>query len=409
MAKLLGIQIRNYRALRDVSLGRLKPSQLKVPELPSLVCLIGPNGSGKSTLLDAFGFLADCLREGIEAACDKPGRGGFRRLRTQGEQASIEFHLCYRDKDDDRPLTYSLIIGESDAGVPIALSEKFEQARKGKRVGKLYPFVELNSGVGTAWAGDSTADSEGTAKVDVQLDDPGRLAIATLGQLKEHHRIQRFREYVEGWYLSYFIPDAARTLPIAGGQKHLNRAGDNLANVVEFMERGPNKARFQGVLDAIAARIPGVKTISTKHSPDNRLLLAFNENGYNDPFYQYSMSDGTLKMFTYLLLMQDPSPRPFIGIEEPENGLYHKLVERLAEELKDHAASTNHNVVVTTHSPYFVDALKPEQVWLVQKDAKGHTTVTRTADMPNVSDLIKEGVPLGSLWYSNHFDERVRT
>lgn len=112
------------------------------------------------------------------------------------------------------------------------------------------------------------------------------------------------------------------------------------------MERGPNKARFQSVLNAIGERIPGIKTISTKRSPDNRLLLQFNEDGYKDPFYQYSMSDGTLKMFTYLLLMQDPSPRPFIGIEEP--GLaHHRLVERLAEELKAHAASTNHNVVVT--------------------------------------------------------------
>lgn len=395
--------------LWDVSLGRVKPSDPKSKDLPSLLCLIGPNGSGKSTLLDAFGFLADCLREGIESACDKPGRGGFDRLHTQGQSDPMVFDLCYRDQEADRPLTYSLTIGESQAGVPIALSEQFMQARKGKRRGRLYPFLELKNGVGEAWAGDSTEDAEGAAKVDVQLDDPGRLAIATLGQLKEHERIQRFREYVEGWYLSYFIPDAARVLPLAGGQKHLNRAGDNLANVVEYMERGPNKERFQKVLDAIAERIPGIQSIKTKRSPDNRLLLQFNESGYLDPFYQYSMSDGTLKMFTYLLLMEDPLPRPFIGIEEPENGLYHKLVERLADELKAHAANTNHNVVVTTHSPYFVDALSPEQVWLVQRDKSGHTTATRTADMPNVSDLIKQGVPLGSLWYSNHFDERVRS
>ena len=37
------------------------------------------------------------------------------------------------------------------------------------------------------------------------------------------------------------------------------------------------------------------------------------------------MSDGTLKVFAYLLLLEDPSPPPFLCIEEPENGLYHKL------------------------------------------------------------------------------------
>jgi predicted ATPase len=145
-------------------------------------------------------------------------------------------------------------------------------------------------------------------------------------------------------------------------------------------------------------------------SADNRVLIAFDEKGYKDPFYQPSISDGTLKMFAYLLMMEDPEPQPFIGIEEPENGLYHKLVVRLADELKAHAADRKVNVLVTTHSPYFVDALQPEQVWLMQKKKKknGHTAVKRAADMPTVKAMASEGVPLGSLWYSRHFEERVR-
>lgn len=407
MAKLLGIRIRNYRALRDVSIGRVRPSD-KTPELPALLCLIGPNGSGKSTLLDAFGFLADCLREGVEAACDKTDRGGFRRLRTQGATGPISFELCYRDTHEDRPLTYALTIGENDAGVPVVLTEECRQARRGTRkVGTLKVFLQLKGGSGFAWAGDSTQDAEGTERVDVDLDDPGRLAITTLGQLKEHPRILRFREYLEGWYLSYFVPEAARSLPAAGAQKHLNRTGDNLANVVEYMERR-HPDRFKRVLAEISARIPGIRSIKTQRSADGRQLLQFNESGYKDPFYQRNMSDGTLKMFTYLLLLHDPEPRPFIGIEEPENGLYHKLLERLAEEFKGHAEEHGQNVVVTTHSPYLVDALRPEQVFLVQRGEDGYTQVQRTADLPRISDLIEQGIPLGSLWYSNHFGEQIR-
>lgn len=404
MAKILGIHIQRYRALADITLGRHKHDSDE-EDLPALCCLIGPNGSGKSTLLDAFGFLADCLREGVEAACDKPGRGGFNRLRTQGETGPILFDIYYREDARARPISYSVAIDERH-GQPVVSYEVLKQRRLGNKTGQPFPFVKLEYGRGEAWAGQSMKDAEGSEKVPVKLVDPSRLAITTLGQLKEHPRIIKLREYIESWYLSYFVPEAARTLPMAGAQKHLSRTGDNIANVVEYMERSEPK-RFDKVLADIARRIPGIQKIKSVRGPDNRLLLAFNEAGYQDPFFQYSMSDGTLKMFSYLLLLATPQPRPFIGIEEPENGLYHKLVEKLAYELKAHAADNNTQVLVTTHSPYFVDALSPEQVWLIERDPKGRAQVRRAADMPTIKELVAEGVPLGSLWYSNHFHERV--
>lgn len=120
------------------------------------------------------------------------------------------------------------------------------------------------------------------------------------------------------------------------------------------------------------------------------------------------MSDGTLKMFAYLLLLEDPEPFPFIGIEEPENGLYHKLLEQLAGEFRKHAevSKGKTQILVTTHSPYFVDALSPDQVWLPEKTDRGFTKAIRTADIPTIQELRDEGLPLGSLWYSNHLEER---
>jgi predicted ATPase len=113
-------------------------------------------------------------------------------------------------------------------------------------------------------------------------------------------------------------------------------------------------------------------------------------------------------MFMYLLLLEDPEPFPLIGIEEPENGLYHKLLEELARELGRHAeqGQDGTQIFITTHSPYFVDALQPDQVWLMEKDKEGRTQVRRTSDISVVKAMIDEGIPLGSLWYSNHFEER---
>ncbi len=404
MGHLLGIRIQRYKALRDVTLGKHEYDNSK-DDLPSLTSLIGPNGSGKSTVLDAFGFLADCLAENVEAACDRPHRGGFESLRTKGESGPIEFDLYYREDRNSRPISYSLGIDLKE-GVPVVAWETLRQRRKGQKHGRPYPFVKLENGAGTAWSGLTNVEGEGSGSTDVVLDDPRKLGITTLGQLKEHPRVLGLRAFIEGWYLSYFVPDAARTLPVAGVQKHLNRTGDNLANVVQYMERHRKEA-FQGVLAKIARRIPGIRSIKTARSQDGRLLIAFDEQGFKDPLFAVNMSDGTLKLFAYLLLLEDPEPRPFIGIEEPENGLYHRLLPRLAEELKQHAAQRDTNVLVTTHSPYFVDALAPDQVWLVRRNNKGHSELTRAADIPHVTQLVKEGLALGGLWYSNHFDDRV--
>ena len=94
------------------------------------------------------------------------------------------------------------------------------------------------------------------------------------------------------------------------------------------MEREHPK-RFQSILKDIAERIPGIDKIATERTADGRLLLKFNDKGFQDPFYAQQMSDGTLKVFAYLLLLNDPTPPPFLCIEEPENGLYHKLLETL--------------------------------------------------------------------------------
>ena len=132
----------------------------------------------------------------------------------------------------------------------------------------------------------------------VDLADSSQLGIATRGALKQHPRIAAFRRFIEAWYLSYFSPDTARSLPLAGPQRHLNVHGNNLGNVVQFMERD-HPERFRKVLDRITAKIPGVDRIDTERTSDGRLLLRSNDQGFTDPFYAQQISDGTLKVFCY--------------------------------------------------------------------------------------------------------------
>ncbi len=408
MALIEGFRVQNYRALRDVTLGKLSTDQGGEALTPFTV-VIGKNGAGKSTLFDAFGFVADCLTKDVETACDDPRRGGYERMRSLGTTEPIRFEIYYREAKNERPITYRLAIQVDATGRPYVESEFLGQRRKGVSHGRPYPFLRLNQGVGTVWAGDTAIEGQGdeeqSTKMDVELTDLRQLGIATLGTLKEHPRIKQFRDFLKGWYLSYFHPDAARGIPPAGAQKHLNIHGDNIGNVVQYMQReqGP---RFKTVLKRIASKIPGVESITAEVTGDKRVVLKFNDGAFQDPFYAGQMSDGTLKVFAYLLLMEDPEPPPFICIEEPENGLYHKLLESLAEELRAHATGKRHapQVFVTTHQPHFVDALRPKEVWMLKKGPDGFSQIQRVSDITLVSNMVDQGLPLGGLWYSDYLD-----
>lgn len=402
-----GMRIQNYRILRDLTIGRLW-NRRNQAELSPLVVVIGKNGAGKSTLFDAFGFLADCLSIGVEESCDARQRGGFERLLSAGQTGPIRFEVYYRESKNDRPITYELSIALDGKRRPFVQEERLRQRRKGQSSkGHPFSFLILRDGKGEAWSGEETFEGEDAARVPVQLTDNRRLGIATLGALKEHPRITRFRNFIEGWYLSYFTPDAARSLPMAGPQKHLNVHGDNIGNVVQYMRR-EHPGEFHAILQRIAAKIPGIRSIDTKPTEDKRLLLRFNDGAFKDPFLAQQMSDGTLKVFAYLLLMEDPEPAPFICIEEPENGLYHKLLEALAQEFRAHATGkkTSPQIFVTTHQPYFINALSPEEVWILERGFDGYATIRRAVDDAIVRELVAEGLPLGGLWYSDYLDTR---
>lgn len=424
MAKIEGFRIKNFKALKDITMGKLWNTPDAKPLTP-MTAVIGKNGAGKSSIFDAFGFISDCLQYGVEDACDRNGRGGFDKIRSKGSNDLIEFEIYYKQDSKSRPITYEMSISLDKDHRPFVLRERLRQRRQGEPTGRPFSFLILESGKGIVWKDNAKGVEEKDAKSGdalralieemlkkesgetekIELDDYRKLGISTIGALKQHPRISAFRRFIEGWYLSYFTPNAARSLPMAGPQKHLTATGNNLGNVVQFMEREHPK-NFQSILNKIASKIPGINKISTQKTPDGRLLLCFNDKGFDDPFFSQQMSDGTLKVFAYLLLLEDPDPSPFLCVEEPENGLYHKLLETLVTEFRTHATGKKggSQIFVTTHQPYFVDALKPEEVWILEKGTDGFSSIRRASDEVLVCNMVEEGLTLGSLWYSEYLD-----
>jgi len=414
MALIEGFRIRNYRSLKDIAMGRIGTDRdfKKSKPLTPLTAVIGKNGAGKSSIFDAFGFLADCMDSDLETACNSRGRGGFDKLITNGcGSEAIQITIYYRESRNDRPITYEISIGKSKNGLPVVLTERLRQRAKNQSSGSPKSFLFLKSGKGTVWVGDEALEgSEGGEhqKKEVSFDEH-KLAIVSLAEeYNENPRIAKFKSFIKNWYLSYFYPDAARSISQSGVQKHLNLHGDNVGNVVQYLERSHPKI-LRRILEDISKKIPGIGDIETyRDEITNNLYLLFKDKGFSKPFTQQQMSDGTLKMFCYLLLLQDPEPPPFICIEEPENGLYHKLLETLAVEFREHATGRKggSQVFITTHQPYFVDALEPDEVWVLEKNIQGISEIQRADKYPYIKSMTDEGQPLGDLWYSDYLEQR---
>lgn len=408
MGRIAGIKIKNYGSLRDIKMGRILSDRRAGKELTNVNAIIGRSGTGKSTLADAFGFLADCLDKGVEIACDLNGRGGYEKIISQGVDGTIEFELYYREAGNEAPITYELSIGLDRTGRPVVERERLRQRRAKERYGRPMSFLFLEYGRGYAFKGVDSGfveeeNQEVGEKVDVQLADPRQLGIVTLGELREHPRIVKFKNFLKNWYLCYFSPMAAREIPNAGPQKYLNRLGNNVNNVAQYLYREDRKD-FLKVLHDIQTKLPGIKEIKPVKLQNGQLVLEFLEQGFKEPFYSQKMSDGTLKLFAYYLLLHEKEARPLVFIEEPENGLYHQYLSDLAYQMKQSIRGTySKQLFITTHSPFFVNALSPDEVWVLEKQEDGFSNIKRASEYEHVKNLCDNEISLGDLWYSSYF------
>ena len=193
------------------------------------------------------------------------------------------------------------------------------------------------------------------------------VAVNTLGQFAKHPRVSALRRFITGWYLSYLSADNTRGTPEAGPQERLSATGDNLPNVIQYLkEQHPD--RLGHILTVLSSRVPRLEKVEAELMADGRLLLQIKDAPFDRPILAKFASDGTLKMLAYLTLLYDPEPPQLIGIEEPENYLHPRLLPELAEECRNVTDRTQ--LMVTTHSPFFVNGLRAKELWVLYRDEK---------------------------------------
>lgn len=389
--KIESIRLRNFKTFRDVHLS----------DMPSFLVVVGANGAGKTTLFDVFGFLHDCLKGNVRQALDSRGR--FKEVLSRDSlDDTILIEIQYRMEiaNVNRLVTYSLEISEKN-NIPYVKREVLKYKRG--RYGKPYRFLDFENGKGFA-----ITNEEEFNKSDEELDRelqtvaPDTLAIKGLGHFERFKAAYAFRQLIESWHVSDFHIDSARgRKEAAGDSEHLSETGDNLPLVARYIfEQYPEE--FKEILAVMARRVPGVHAIEPKLMDDGYLTLRFQDGSFKTPFLDRYVSDGTIKMFAYLVLLHDPKPHPLLCVEEPENQLYPKLMAELAEEFRLYSLRGG-QVLVSTHSPDFLNAVELDEVfWLVKKD--GGTQIRRARDDTQIAAYMADGDKMGNLWKQGFFE-----
>ena len=390
--RIESLRLKNYKSFRAASM----------TDIPALCVLVGANGTGKTTLFGVFGFLKDCMIFNVRQALQV--RGGFREVRSRGAslQDNIEIEIKFRLEiaGVERLVTYSIEIGER-GGRPVVRREILRYKRA--QYGKPFHFLDFSEGVGYA-----ITNEEDFNRPDEELEREEQkvavdtLAISGLGQFERFKAANAFRSLIENWHVSDFHIDQARgSKDAAGMDAHLSVSGDNLQLVARNLYENHPQV-FDKILRSMRERVPGVSQVTPKPTDDGRLLLQFQDGAFTDPFIDRYVSDGTIKMFAYLVLLNDPKPHPLLCVEEPENQLYPTLLEELAEEFREYAQRGG-QVLVSTHSPDFLNALTLDEVfWLRKKD--GYTQILRARDDQQIAAYMADGDRMGYLWKQGFFE-----
>ncbi len=393
---ILGVQIINFDIFDCDKAGILIDESMvpageqRANAMRKLNALIGRNNTGKTSFMGCLAYLKDCVTDGVTNASISCGRPGFSNMtpdNTKPSKFKVFFKLGDRETRKADYIQYEISISANRFGTPYVSYEKATMSEK-KEDGTydVTTLLEVSNGEGFVLR----PESEGGKKEDLSLDDDHRTALSLFGKLRRYTHLCDLYHEIATWFFCSFSSDEQSSYyndgGAPGGHKHLNSTGSNVGNVLEFIKQSTEE-KYERIVSEIKNKIPAMK--KKKNLPK-------------------TLAESPNKLFLYLLLLRDGSPRSTIFIDTPDKDLYHDMVDVLADEMREYSIKNRYcQIVFSTHNPYIIESMSPKEVWVFERSFEqdsGDVTIRCAGDDPLVNEMFDQGVGMGAIWYGGHLD-----
>ena len=402
-----------------------------------MTVVTGPNGSGKSNLVDAFTFLSDTYRHGLEFAVSRSG--GYENIahrRTRRAKRPILFEVEIRlsgaellestrvggrDRSyvlrGDRQDSYYLVHGFSFRASSQKLTADFSLVEehftlRDQERNEIVRFDVV--------AGELSNSAHHLARPeysDVQLLfrpfldqdfawerwgrtlEPTELLVASW---RYGNVLSRCVSYLSRIAVFQLSPHISRTAGVTTPNAELGRHGDNLPGAAFALQRGNAKA-WREIESAMKAIMPELESISITTTEDRRLALQFRAEGVGKAWNANEVSDGTIQALSMLVALLDPRSSMLI-IEEPENAVHPWILRKIV----DISARANRQVLFTTHSPVLLDDVESRSIFLMwMREGRSYLKRLVDLDIELQEGLISGDISPFSLYDSGFFPTAV--
>jgi len=373
---LRSIQVRNLLSFKDTSL-----------DFRPLNVIIGPNASGKSNLIDVIGLLHAAPAD-LPAAIRNGGpiRDWIWKGTDADERASIECTVRI-----ERELSYLLRFAAAGPNFEI-LSETLKPSERKPddpasffSRGGSHLEVMASEGPPPARVRRTSDLGQVTESALREFRSP-LLSPEAAGLARGFEGIRIFRD----WDTSA-VSEIRRGVPANSAGEYLSATGHNLALVLNHVEGQPERERIEAYLKRL---LEGFEKLYTRVE-EGMVRVRVQEQGLGI-IPASRLSDGTLRFLCLMTALFQPKPPPLICLEEPEIGLHPDALQLVAEAVRE--ASERTQLILTTHSEAFVDALSadPESVVICERDFD-NSTQFRRLEQDKLTNWLKR-YRLGELW-----------
>jgi len=188
-------------------------------------------------------------------------------------------------------------------------------------------------------------------------------------------------------------PRAIKRPHETAGIPRLEENGENLSLVLKQILADPERSRK--LHNLLQYMLPFAKEVGVEQYLGVSLLLKLREEYYDDSLLADLLSDGTVDVVALIiaLFFED---NDVVIIEEPERNLHPHLISGLMRLMED--ASTNKQVIITTHSSEIVKHAGVENLLLISRDKDGFSAVSRPAEKQDVKVFLENDLGLDTVF-----------